>query len=162
MDSNGNINPEKMRQLRLAIQKGEFSTEEIGVISKKIFALGITEQYEAEMKNIKFGEYLRNTIGNPPEDMINPHAHHILFKTGLGDKQQELVKEGQAILRKYGIDPITGTENIVWAPNGVVGQHNVEALEEVVYGLIERAEFGVEKEEIIKYLQRMGRIAQGR
>ncbi len=65
------------------------------------------------------GEYLRNTIGNPPEDMINPHAHHILFKTGLRDKQQELVKEGQAILRKYGIDPITGTENIVWAPNNV-------------------------------------------
>lgn len=33
--------------------------------------------------------------------MIDPHAHHILFKKGNGKAQQELVKEGQEILRKY-------------------------------------------------------------
>ena len=162
VDSNGNINPEKMRQLRLAIQKGEFSKEEIGIISKKISALGITEQYEAEMKNIKFGEYLRNTIGNPPEDMIDPHAHHILFKTGLGEKQQELVKEGQAILRKYGIDPITGTENIVWAPNGVPGQHDFEALQKVVGGLRELDEFNASRKKVELFLRKMGMIASSR
>ncbi len=45
---------------------------------------------------------------DPPTAMINPHAHHILFKKGLGQKQQELVREGQEILRRYGIDPIIG------------------------------------------------------
>ncbi|UJF32198.1 AHH domain-containing protein [Paenibacillus hexagrammi] len=54
--------------------------------------------------------------------MIDPHAHHILFKKGLGKTQQELVKEGQEILKEYGIDSIMGLENLVWAPNRVKGQ----------------------------------------
>lgn len=57
--------------------------------------------------------------------MIDPHAHHILFKTGREGTQQELVKEGQEILRKYGIDPIVGEENLVWEPNRVVGQPDI-------------------------------------
>ena len=105
------------------------------------------------------GEYLRNTIGNPPEDMINPHAHHILFKTGLGEKQQELVKEGQAILRKYGIDPITGPENIVWAPNSVNGQHALPSLEKVVNSLKLVDKMGGDYDDIVEALERMGKIA---
>ncbi|MED1559349.1 AHH domain-containing protein [Bacillus paramycoides] len=53
--------------------------------------------------------------------MKNPHAHHILFEKGLNQKQQKLVREGQGILRRYGIDPIIGEENLVWAPNAVIG-----------------------------------------
>lgn len=54
--------------------------------------------------------------------MYDSHAHHILFKKGLGQKQKVLVQEGQGILRGYGIDPIIGEENLVWAPNAVIGQ----------------------------------------
>ncbi|WP_252198882.1 hypothetical protein [Bacillus mycoides] len=35
-------------------------------------------------------------------------------------------------LRRYGIEPIIGEENLVWAPNAVIGQHRFDALEEVV------------------------------
>lgn len=50
---------------------------------------------------IDFGKYLRGLIGGPPTAMIDPHAHHILFKKGLGQKQKELVAEGQEILKRY-------------------------------------------------------------
>jgi hypothetical protein len=60
--------------------------------------------------------------------MQNPHAHHILYKKGIGEAQQALVKEGQAILRRYGIDPIFGPENLVWAPKSAKGQHGAERL----------------------------------
>ncbi|MED0946469.1 type IV secretion protein Rhs, partial [Bacillus mycoides] len=64
--------------------------------------------------------------------MYDPHAHHILFKKGLGQNQKVLVQEGQEIFRRYGIDPIIGEENLVWAPNIVIGQHSLDALEIVV------------------------------
>ena len=54
--------------------------------------------------------------------MDNVHEHHILYKVGKGTEQKTLVEEGQAILRKYGIAPIVGEENLVWAPN-ITGQH---------------------------------------
>jgi hypothetical protein len=38
-----------------------------------------------------FGKHLRKIIGDPPAGMVDPHAHHILFKKGLGEAQQELV-----------------------------------------------------------------------
>ena len=106
IDAFGNINIDKMHKIRLAIQKGTFSSEDISSISKRMSELGITKEYETVMKKIDFGTYLKNIVGNPPSDMLNPHAHHILFKTGNGAAQQALVEEGQAILRKYGIDPI--------------------------------------------------------
>ena len=77
----------------------------------------------------------KGIVGEPQEGMYDPCAHHILFKTGLKGRQQDLVKEGQRILREYGIDPIVGQENIVWAPRGVVGQHTTVSLEKVVDGL---------------------------
>lgn len=152
----------KMRDLRLAMQKGEFSADEKILIQKEMSELGITSEYEAEMKKIDFGTYLRNTIGNPPEGMVDPHAHHIVFKVGNGVKQQELVREAQAILREYGIDPIVGDANLVWAPMRVTGQHSTEALEKVVKGLREKYEYGADYDDIIKYLKAMGEIASGR
>lgn len=107
----------------------------------------------------KFREYLKSIIGDPPKDMIDPHAHHILFKKGNGKAQQELVKEGQEILKKHGIDPIWGKENLVWAPNRIKGQHNIDSLREIVEALIEVDEFGGEYDEIVKVLEKFGRKA---
>ncbi len=45
-------------------------------------------------KNYDYGKLLKKSIGNPPVDMVNPHAHHILFKKGLGEAQQLLVNNG--------------------------------------------------------------------
>lgn len=91
--------------------------------------------------------------------MIDPHAHHILFKTGHGAAQQELVNEGQEILRKYGIDPIVGEENLVWAPNRVVGQHDTAALEEVVNALKAVDKAGGDYDDIVEVLNMFGQIA---
>ncbi len=124
--------------------------------------LGITEAYESAVKNIDFGKYLRNVKGEPPASMIDPYAHHILFKTGHEGTQQELVKEGQEILRKYGIDPIVGEENLVWAPNRVVGQHDTAALEKVVNGLKAVDKAGGDYDDIVDVLNMFGQIASER
>ena len=128
----GNINATKMNKFKNAIQNNTFSVDELSEISKKMSDLGITKKYNEALIKIDFGKYLRRLIGDPPSTMINPGAHHILFKKGLGQTQQELVQEGQEILRRYGIDPIIGKENLVWAPNAVIGQHSLDALKNVV------------------------------
>lgn len=92
----------------------------------------------------------------------NPHAHHILLKKGLGKAQKALVKEGQEILRKYGIDPIYGVENLVWAPNKIKGQHNIKALRNVVDQLKEADMTGGTKEDIVKALKKLGEEAAER
>ena len=71
--------------------------------------LGLVKQ----LKNKDWSSYLRGLIGGPPDDMIRAHAHHILFKSGLGLNQQKLVVEGMEILLKYDIDPVYFLNNIV-------------------------------------------------
>ena len=78
------------------------------------------------------------------------------------EEQQALVEEGQAILRKYGIDPIVGSENLVWAPNAVTGQHSIESLEKVVEGLKAVDEAGGDYDDIVNFLEDMGQIASSR
>ncbi len=77
---------------------------------------GIPTYFVSELKilvhNNNWGCYLRKLKGDPPEGMPDPHAHHILYKKGRGSAQQELVQEGQQILREAGIDPIMGPENL--------------------------------------------------
>jgi hypothetical protein len=63
-----------------------------------------------------YGSYLRNLIWAAPEGMLDPDAHHILFKEGNGAAQKVLVKEGQAVPRRFDIDSIFGVENLTWAP----------------------------------------------
>ena len=101
----------------------------------------------------------KGIVGEPQEGMYDPCAHHILFKTGLKGRQQDLVKEGQRILREYGIDPIVGPENIVWAPRGVVGQHTTVSLEKVVDGLKCIDDMGGDYEQIVKALKKYGKNA---
>jgi len=72
--------------------------------------------------------------------------------------QQLLVQKGQAILRKHGIDPIYGKENLVWAPN-ITGQHTKEMLEKVVNRLEKVDSVSGTREEIIEVLTESGQDA---
>nr|WP_274028169.1 AHH domain-containing protein [Vibrio parahaemolyticus] len=109
-----------------------------------------------------FGAYLRSVVGPPPKDMPDPHAHHILFKKGLGAEQQALVTEVQILLRKYGIDPIFGPENLVWAPNRIEGQHDIKALQQVIDFLKMTDEMFGTREEMINALKSLGKTAAER
>jgi RHS repeat-associated protein len=116
---------------------------------------------KASGKVKNWGKYLKSKIGPHPTGMVKPHAHHVLFKEGLGAAQKKLVKQGQAILRKVGIDPIKGVENLVWAPNKA-GQHTLKALEEVVEALKELEAAGGTKAQFTELLKKLGRIAATR
>ena len=108
---------------------------------------------EKSLDNNKYNKILMDTVGPPPSDMENPHAHHIVYKSGNGQKQKALVEEGQEILRNYDIDPIEGAENLCWAPN-IAGQHNGDNLQVVVDGIKKVESDGIQegdsKEEIRK------------
>ncbi|WP_243503943.1 T7SS effector LXG polymorphic toxin [Cytobacillus oceanisediminis] len=159
---NGNVDSIKMNKLKNAIQNNTFSVDELSEIRKKMSELGITKEYDEALIKMDFGKYLRGLIGDPPTAMIDPHAHHILFKKGLGEAQQKLVQEGQEILRKYGIDPVIGKENLVWAPNRVAGQHSIAALENVVDQLKAVDAAGADLDDIIEILEDLGKQAASR
>lgn len=112
-------------------------------------------------KNFKWGKHLKSMVGDPPKDMYDPHAHHIVFKKGRG-KQRALVKEGQDILESYGIDPIYGKENLVWAPNRVKGQHSTETLEQTVSTLRSVKDYGGDYDDITKALKVLGQTSANR
>ncbi|MGL4463160.1 MAG: polymorphic toxin-type HINT domain-containing protein [Planctomycetia bacterium] len=129
----------------------------------------IDAKFEASSSGLKplvegfdFGKHLRGLIGDPPSDMLNPHAHHILFKKGLGPAQQALVNDGQAILRKVGIDPIYGKENLVWAPFKISLQHGPASLNEVVSRLKQLDAIGGDYDDFVKLLKELGQKAAAR
>ncbi|MDQ0213608.1 hypothetical protein J2S13_000002 [Oikeobacillus pervagus] len=155
----GSVNATKMNKLKNAIQNNTFSVDELSEIRKKMSDLGITKEYNEALIKLDFGKYLRGLIGAPPTAMIDPHAHHILFKKGLRQKQQELVREGQEILRKYGIDPIIGKENLVWAPNRIAGQHGIERLQHIIDKLKAVDSFGGTREKMVEMLKLLGEEA---
>ena len=64
--------------------------------------------------------------------------------------------------RKYGIDPIVGEENLIWAPNRVAGQHDIAALEKVVNGLKAVDKAGGDYDDIVDVLNMFGRSASER
>lgn len=94
--------------------------------------------------------------------MIEPHAHHILFKEGLGETQKQLVREGQELLRRFGIDPIMGPENLVWAPMRAKMQHHTDTLRHVVDELKAVAAAGGGRAEIVAKLKLLGKAAARR
>ena len=117
-----------------------------------------------DINAINFYKVLKDYIGAPPEDMINPHAHHIVFKHGNGKKQQKLVKELQSMLwNNYQIDPIKGKEVLVWAQNqGMKGQHGIKALQDIYDDLMKAHKEHGTKEEIIKVLDKHKNLAANR
>ena len=143
--------------LRKKIQKGEYTPEQLKTIRKAIDNMGKSDAFEAEMKKMHFGKYLEVMVGSGDPDMLRKHAHHILFKTGNGRKQRRLVKEGQEILRRYGIDPVIGLENLIWAPN-VKGRHTAKALKKVVDGLKKCNSY----DDVVQTLQLYGNIAKNK
>ena len=120
----------------------------------------------AEFRSVKgsaaWKNYLTGIKGTFPEDMPNPHAHHILFKTGLREGQQRLVREGQDLLRKVGIDPIFGKEVLYWAPNGVKDQHSGRTLLALIEDLREAANRKQDKSVYIEILREHALIASRR
>ena len=121
-----------------------------------------THRAHSLSQGFDFGKHLRGLIGDPTKGMIDPHAHHILFKKGIGAAQQALVDEGQAILRKVGIDPIYGKENLVWAPWRVSQQHGIDSLSHVVSKLKELDALGGDYDDFVKLLQELGELAARR
>jgi hypothetical protein len=92
--------------------------------------------------------------------MTAAHVHHILFKTGLGQKQKRLVAEGILILNEAGID-FTTKANLAWAPNKA-GQHTIANLEEVLVELRKLRRMGALKQEYLDKLAELGDEAAGR
>ncbi|ODB43557.1 Rhs family protein [Pseudoalteromonas sp. BMB] len=82
--------------------------------------------------------------------MINPHAHHSVFKKGRGKKMREYLDESKDILEKYDIDWYRGPENLGWAPNK---NHSTKAAKAVRDYLKEADKVGATKHDIVKALE---------
>ncbi len=104
---------------------------------------------------------LREAMGARPSEMPHPHRHHILFKKGLGEAQQELVREAEAILRAHDIDP-DKIENRCWAPMYAVGQHDIVALQIVVDSIKSMEYLGGVRADYVVLLTELGKIASNR
>lgn len=65
-------------------------------------------------------------------------------------------------MRKYGIGPIFGPENLVWAPNRIEGQHDIKALQQVIDFLKMTDEMFGTREEMINALKSLGKTAAER
>lgn len=111
---------------------------------------------------VDWGKYLTALIGPKPPGMKSPHAHHILFKEGLGEAQKYLVQKGQDILRKVGIDPVMGPEMLCWAPRYAKGQHGPDALKRVVTELEKLDRAGGDYNDFVTLLKRLGKEAAER
>jgi hypothetical protein len=74
-------------------------------------------------------------------------------------RQRELVLEGQDILRKHGIDPIFGLENLVWASNK---GHTTAAQQALVEQLRAVDQAGLGYDDIVEVLRVHGAIAANR
>ncbi|MEH7362090.1 T7SS effector LXG polymorphic toxin [Priestia megaterium] len=144
------------------IEPVKVNEETLGIEKTKEQLIENVDKSNKNVDQIDYGAYLKKNIGNPPNNMYDPHAHHIVFKKGNGAAQKELVKEGQEILREYDIDPILGLENLVWAPNRVKGQHGIEALTNVVDNIRKVRDAGGDREDMVEMLEKLGDIAKRR
>ncbi|MFQ3594022.1 MAG: polymorphic toxin-type HINT domain-containing protein [Gemmataceae bacterium] len=79
------------------------------------------------------GEY--RTLTGGATSTYKTHAHHVVFKIGIDNKQKKLVLQSQNILLYWGIDPFYGQENLFWAPNK---GHSARVLQDV-YDELDRA-----------------------
>lgn len=145
-----------------SIEPVKVSEETLEIEKTKEQLIENADKSTKNVDQIDYGAYLKKNIGNPPNDIYDPHAHHIVFKKGNGAAQKELVREGQEILREYDIDPILGLENLVWAPNRVKGQHGIEALTNVVDNIRKVRDAGGDREDMVEMLEKLGDIAKRR
>ena len=132
--------------------------------ARKVIPFDLDGLHYDDINAINYYKVLKDYVGEPPKDMVNPHAHHIVFKNGNGEEQKKLVKELQNMLwNNYQIDPIKGKEVLVWAQNqGVKGQHGIEPLKNIHEDLMKAHKEKGTKEEIIKVLDKHKDLAANR
>ena len=95
----------------------------------------------------------------PLPNATNVHVHHIVELNGQPGAHRALVREAQDILRRYDIDPLTGPENLVNAPNR---GHTIANARELTRQLREAEAVGAPKEDIVAILSRYGELARER
>jgi hypothetical protein len=83
----------------------------------------------------------------------NAHGHHIVFKGATGEAGT-FSSKSQEILQHFGIDPINGNANIIWAENA---NHSVANAKDVLSRLTEAANSGGGRQAVIDALQKTGR-----
>ncbi|MBC2582808.1 hypothetical protein HGI79_21620 [Clostridium sp. DJ247] len=92
----------------------------------------------ANIKNFKFGNYLKKSKGDSPIKMKNPHAHHIVVKGQFKNRSkiiQTYAKYSRQVLKSYGIDPYKGLENLYWAPNKGHSDVYIKSVAKELYNL---------------------------
>lgn len=106
--------------------------------------------------NKAYRTILTEAVGPAPDGMFDPHAHHTVFKLGQVS-QRQLVLKAQTFLREVGIHPEFGPQNLVWAPNRVVGQHSTEALRPLVDALESARGSRVDIETVLREFSELSR-----
>jgi len=122
----------------------------------------VVKEFETEKGSAAWKKYLESIKGAAPDDMPNAHAHHVLFKKGLREAQQSLVREGQDLLRKVGIDPLFGKEVLYWAPNAVKDQHSGATLLKLVEDLRALSARNAVRQDYVKVLEKHAKTAARR
>lgn len=84
--------------------------------------------------------------GSWPGTEYVTHAHHIVLKEGLGVAGKRAAAESRELLEKYGIDPLLGPENLIWAPNW----GHADRYAEDVLNALKQAERGGGAREVIR------------
>ena len=115
-----------------------------------------------DINAIDYNALATSYFGDPPTDMYDPHAHHIVYKVGNGAAQKEISANLQGILVDYDIDPIQGKEVLGWAPNRVKDQHSLETLDSLNKEILAVKESGGTREDIIAVLDKHKQEAANR
>lgn len=100
-----------------------------------------------------WGDRARHLFGDPPSWMTNAHGHHIAFQEGVGAASTYAAKSRE-ILERFGIDPIHGKENLIWARNA---GHSVANAHEVLERLTQAAASGGGRDAVVEALRKAGR-----
>jgi N-acetyl-beta-hexosaminidase len=101
----------------------------------------------------KWSTRARELFGDPPSFMTNPHGHHIAFQKG-SNAASEYASKSREILQRFGIDPIHGKENLIWAENS---GHSAANAREVLQRLTAAANSGGGRQAVEDALRKAGR-----
>lgn len=132
-----------------------FETDATESLSQRLArqeARGLSED-AAETTTRNWSKKATDLYGKPPADMPNPHGHHIVYKGATGEAGV-YANKSQEILRTFGIDPVHGNANLIWAPNA---NHSIANAREVLSRLTAAANSGGGRQAVIDALHKAGR-----